>query len=508
MSRVRCLLSVVCVLTLGLAVACFQSGSSSDQEEENDASGGSQSSSGAGGNASNAGQGSGAQVTGGANTSGGSPGAGEGSGGTPTGGATACPTDPNLVLHGGWVGCDPASADDNPQGLQGSFYVFSDGTSCTEAANPCGESGCCVAGTTVVDATFNAYGCGLGLELNASGGPTSVKSPYAGPVQCFDITLAGSSGGNMVRISYTHEPDMTGKVAPFVELDPITNGWSGTICFEDVQCPNWMPPADCATGAQYDLQILVVGALQAGAYYVCLPSLVAHDGSGAGLTTLKQMCEDLEETSGSGYLFRNNVWNEAGGEQCVTAKAGGGQAALIVDSSNHNTSGEPAAYPSIVKGWHWGAWTPESGMPAPIAGLTTSVSADVTVPQSGGRFNTAFDLWVSPEANPATPAGGLEVMIWLNSRDAQPLGDPDGTLSAAGATWDVWSGSIETWQYLAYVRQGGGNTFSGDITPFLTDAVTRGKAQNTWNLLSIQFGFEIWQSASPFAINSFSATVN
>ncbi len=508
MSSVRRFVPVVCVLAFSLAVACYQNGSSSDREED-DGSGGNPSSSGGSGNASNAGQGSGAQMaTGGANTGGSPTGGSSGSSGAPTGGVAACPTDPNLVLHGGWVGCDPASTEDNPQGLQGSFYMFGDGTSCTEVATPCGDAGCCMNGATVVDATYTAWGCGLGLELNSSGGPSSVKSPYAGPVKCFDIDLAGDSGGNIVRIGYTQEPDMTGKVAPFVELDPITGGWSGTICFEDAQCPNWMPVPDCTTGAQYDLQIQVVGAVQAGAFDLCLTNLVAHDGSGAGLTTLKQMCEDLEETSGSGYLFRNNVWNEAGGEQCVTAKAGGGQAALIVDSSNHDTTGEPAAYPSIVKGWHWGAWTPESGMPAPIAGLTTSVSADVTVPQSGGRFNTAFDLWVSPEANPATPAGGLEIMIWLNSRDAQPLGGPDGTLSAAGATWDVWSGSIDTWQYLAYVRQGGGNTFSGDITPFLDDAVTRGKAQNTWNLLSIQFGFEIWQSASPFAINSFSATVN
>jgi len=516
MSSARCFVPLLSFVALTLAaVACSQkagddsadgggaAANASGATTGSGATGSGATGSGATGNAGSGGLGSGGLATAGNGGSAGS------SGGASAGGAASCPTDPNLVLHGGWVGCDPASAEDNPMGLQGSFYPFGDGSSCVEPAMICGDAGCCIAGTTVVDPTYTAFGCGVGLELNSSGGPSSVKSPYAGPVKCFDIALAGSSGGNVVRISYTHEADMTGKVAPFVELDPITDAWSGTICFEDAQCPNWMPAPDCGTGSQYDLQILVVGAVQAGAFDLCLTSLVPHDGTGAGLTVLKQLCEDLEETSGSGYLFRNNVWNEAGGDQCVTAKAGGGQAALIVDSSNHDLGpGEPAAYPSIVKGWHWGQWTPDSGMPAAIAGLTSSVSADVTVPQSGGRFNTAFDLWVHPDTNPATPGGGLEIMIWLNSRDAQPLGGPAGSVSLGSATWDVWTGSVEDWQYLAYVRQGGGNTFSGDLAPFLNDAVSRGMAQNTWNLLSIQFGFEIWQSASPFAINSFSATVN
>ncbi|HVJ16689.1 MAG TPA: hypothetical protein VM686_14705 [Polyangiaceae bacterium] len=502
MSRAYRSVWIVChVLVAAAVVAC----SSKGRDSAPSAGGGSTSNQPQAGSTNFGGGGvaAGGQATGGGGAS------AAGGGTEAVGGTTACPVDPNLITHGGWVGCDPASADDNPQGLQGSFYMFGDGSSCPQVESPCGASGCCIAGATTVDATYAAWGCGLGLELNSSGGPSSVKSAYAGPVKCFDIGLAGSSGGNLLRISYTQDADMTGKVAPFVELDPISDGWSGTICFEDAQCPNWMPAPDCATGSQYDLQIQVVGAVQAGAFDLCLTSLVAHDGSGAGLTTLKQMCEDLEETSGSGYLFRNNVWNEAGGEQCVTAKAGGGQAALIVDSANHNVgSGEPAAYPSIVKGWHWGLWTPDSGMPKAIAGLTSTVTADVTVPSSGGRFNTAFDLWVHPDTNPATPGGGLEIMIWLNSREAQPLGGPVGNVSIGNATWDVWSGSIEDWQYLAYVRQGGGNTFSGDLAPFLADAVTRGQAEDTWNLLSIQFGFEIWQSASPFAINAFSAVVN
>jgi hypothetical protein len=188
---------------------------------------------------------------------GGSPGSG-GSAGATAGGSAGngggapleCSHDPNLALHGGWIGCDPADTTDNPMGLQGSLYMYHDGATCTSPVEACGATGCCIKGTTVVDATFAKWGCGLGFELNSSGGDASVKKAYAGPVKCFDIKLTGSSGGNPVRIAYTQSDAMDGKVAPFLELKPLTAGFTGTVCFDDVTCPTeWMPAPDVCSAA-------------------------------------------------------------------------------------------------------------------------------------------------------------------------------------------------------------------------------------------------------------------
>ncbi len=498
------------MVSVGLVAACSSGVARPNSSSSTGTSGGSSGTT--GGSGGGLAGGAGGVLGGGAGGTGGLAGTAGAGGAAGTGGAAVCPTDPNLVTSpNGWVGCDPALTTDNPMGIQGALYMFGDGSSCTETPMPCGPNGCCISGNTAVDPTFAKWGCGLGLELNATGGDASVKQIYSGPMKCFDITLSGNTGGNTVRVSYTQAADMTNKVAPFIELDPITSTWSGTICIDDVACPNWESMPDCSIAGPYDLQLQVNGGTLAAAYNLCMTSLIPHDGTGAGLTTLKQLCAADEETTGGGYLFRNNVWGN-GGAQCITAKAGGGLAAFTVDSASHNVStGTPAAYPSIVKGWNWGAWTDGSGLPKTLGTLVSATtSVNFTLPSSGGRYNASYDLWVAPTADPDTPAGGLEVMIWLAYQGAQPLGGKVDTIDVGGVNWDVWSGTNDTWQYLAYVRQGNTTSFNGDLKPFLDDArsVERGKAQATDNLLSIQFGFEIWESAPGFAVNSFSATVN
>lgn len=450
--------------------------------------------------------------TGGATTgSGGGTGAGGGSGGE----AAMCPSDSNLVAVAlqtdGWIGCDPADATDNPAGLQGAFYAYGDGTSCTAPANPCTGTGCCISGATIAGDPGTYWGCGLGFELNATGGDASVKQAYSGGLQCFDITLTGSSGGNAVRIAYTQAADTTGLVAPYVEIAPVADSWSGSVCFADVACPSWAMADQCSAAAQYDLQIQVVGGDTAGAFDLCLSSLVPTGDLG-GLTDLGQFCgivgEPSEHTLTGTYRIQNNVFSAGTGMQCITAKAGGGKAGFTVDSGNLNGSDTPVAYPSVVYGWHYGEWTTGTTLPKVVSTIASAPS-EVSFTVGSGRYNAAYDIWVHPQMDPPTPSGGLEVMVWLNYGSVQPFGSPVGTASLANATWDVWQGSApDGWGYVAYVINGQ-TSWSGDLKPFIADAVNRDSAANdTWNLLSIQFGFEIWTSSPGFSLTSFSATVN
>jgi hypothetical protein len=506
-------------LSLGLLASCSDDGFRSDGDGSTGSgttgsgttgSGGS-SASGVGG-ATTASSGPTASGVGGAASgSGGATGAGGGSGGE----GAICPSDPNLVAVAlqtdGWIGCDPEVATDNPAGLQGAFYAYGDGTSCTPPANPCTGAGCCISGATIVGDPGTYWGCGLGFELNASGGDASVKQAYSGGLQCFDIALSGSSGGNEVRIAYTQAASTTGLVAPYVEIAPVAGSWSGTVCFADVACPAWAMAGQCAADAQYDLQIQIVGGDAAGAFDLCLSSLVPMGDLG-GLTDLGQFCgivgEPSEHTLAGAYRIQNNIFAAGSGTQCITAKAGGGAAGLSVDSGTLSGGDAPVAYPSIVYGWHYGEWTTGSTLPKVVSTIVNAPSA-VQFTVGSGRYNAAYDLWVHPQANPATPAGGLEIMIWLNHGDVQPLGTQAGSVMLEGATWNVWQGSGPGgWGYVAYVINGQ-TSWTGDLRPFVVDAVNRdGAANDTWNLLSIQFGFEIWNSSPGFAVTSFTAAVN
>jgi hypothetical protein len=173
--------------------------------------------------------------------------------------------------------------------IQGSFYAYGDGTSangdgasCTTATSFCSAStGCCMSGTTVVDPTLAKWGCGIGMELNDTGGTAPVKSVYSGPVKCFNITLTGNSGGNEVRIGFTQSTDTAGKVSPYTSVAAFTNGWSGQVCFDSSECPFWATAAQCTKavgteGTPYDLQIQVNAGsttTSVGTFNVCVTDI-------------------------------------------------------------------------------------------------------------------------------------------------------------------------------------------------------------------------------------------
>jgi hypothetical protein len=138
-----------------------------------------------------------------------------------------------------------------------------------------------MSGTTVVDPTLAKWGCGIGMELNDTGGTAPVKSVYSGPVKCFNITLTGNSGGNEVRIGFTQSTDTAGKVSPYTSVAAFTNGWSGQVCFDSSECPFWATAAQCTKavgteGTPYDLQIQVNAGsttTSVGTFNVCVTDI-------------------------------------------------------------------------------------------------------------------------------------------------------------------------------------------------------------------------------------------
>ncbi|MBM9508138.1 cellulose binding domain-containing protein [Streptomyces sp. KK5PA1] len=97
-------------------------------------------------------------------------------------------------------------------------------------------------------------------------------------------------------------------------------------------------------------------------------------------------------------------------------------------------------------------------------------------------------------------------MIWLNSRGGvQPFGGKTGTSSAAGHSWDVWTGQQTSWKIISYVLQGGGTSFNNlDVKALIDDAVSRGSVNSAHYLIDAEAGFEIWQGGQGLATSSFS----
>ena len=269
------------VLAIGLAglaqLGCDDGGGSNKDDEDGGA--GAAGVAGVGGVGGSAGSG-----FGGTSGASGASGAAGASGASGAGGSTG---GVELVNKDGWVGGDPATATDNPLGIQGAWYAYGDNKSCTIPAdfNPCTSGKCCLKGSTVVDATFAAWGCGLGLELNSSGdtdaGP-SVKRAFAGTAKTFTAVISGTSGGNPIRINFTQEADTANKVSPYKQIAPVTATVTESASFADAVYPTWCDTNPGCMGKQgmaanpqssFDIQFQIPGGELAGNFDFCIDSL-------------------------------------------------------------------------------------------------------------------------------------------------------------------------------------------------------------------------------------------
>jgi len=219
-----------------------------------------------------------------------------------------------------------------------------------------------------------------------------------------------------------------------------------------------------------------------------------------------QICSQYGSTTiqGGRYVVQNNVWGDST-TQCINVTSTG----FSVTSAVHNLpqNGAPAAYPSVYAGCHYANCTSGSGLPMRVSDsrfATTSTSVSMSYPNNGSVYDASYDIWFDPTARTDGQNTGAELMVWLNrTGSVQPAGSKVGTASIAGANWDVWYGNYG-WNVISYVRQGAVSSINFAVSSFYRDMVSRGYAQNSWYMTSVQAGFEPWVNGTGLAVNNFS----
>jgi hypothetical protein len=205
------------------------------------------------------------------------------------------------------------------------------------------------------------------------------------------------------------------------------------------------------------------------------------------------------------YIIQNNRWG-ANTAQCINTTDTG----FTITRAEHNnsTNGPPASYPSIYYGCHYGNCSPGTILPmaltdSALSGISTSVNFTFV---SNATYNAAYDIWLDPTPRRDGQNTGAEIMIWANRQGSiQPIGAPVATVNLAGATWQVWFGNVG-WNVVSYVRSSPATSLNFSVSTFINDAVSRGYAQRSWYLTSIQAGFEPWIGGAGLAVNNFSVT--
>jgi Glycosyl hydrolase family 12 len=230
--------------------------------------------------------------------------------------------------------------------------------------------------------------------------------------------------------------------------------------------------------------------------------------SGTGATTL---CGSQSASVGGGaYTVMNNEWH-SDAAQCIITD---GTASFTVTNSSiaNTTRGTPGGYPFIYQGCHWGACTPDSGLPVKVSRIRTGAvitSWSTTQPRGKNVYNVTYDNWFNRASTTSGHPDGAELMIWLNHHGpVHPAGFQIASdVSIGGHSYNVWLRQWR-WNTISYAMTTGTTSVTDlDLRPLVADAVSRGYISRSWYLLSVEAGFELWRGGTGLATNSFSVSV-
>ncbi|MCY0927942.1 cellulose binding domain-containing protein [Streptomyces sp. H27-H1] len=243
-----------------------------------------------------------------------------------------------------------------------------------------------------------------------------------------------------------------------------------------------------------------------GALLTALTTVAALLAGASAAQADTTLCEPFGSTTIQGrYVVQNNRWGTSA-TQCVTATDTGFRLAQADGSVPVN--GAPKSYPSVFNGCHYTNCSPGTNLPAQISTVSSAPSSISYGYVSNAVYNASYDIWLDPTPR-KDGVNRTEIMIWFNKVGSiQPIGSQVGTATVGGRTWQVWTGSNGSNDVISFVAPSAISSWSFDVMDFVRQTISRGMAQNTWYLTSVQSGFEPWQNGAGLAVNSFSSTVN
>jgi Glycosyl hydrolase family 12 len=230
----------------------------------------------------------------------------------------------------------------------------------------------------------------------------------------------------------------------------------------------------------------------------------------SGVTTTTLCDSQALSVSGGVYTIMNNEWGSSAPECIATA---GNVGFTVANSSMAKAAnGARGGYPFIYRGCHWGRCTPGSGFPVQVSGIhpgTVTTSWSTTQPGGSNVYNVAYDIWLNQAPTTNGQPDGAELMIWLNHNGPiHPAGSQvAANISIGGHSYNIWLRQ-RRWNTISYTMTTGTTSVTNlDLQPLVADAVNRGYIQNSWYLIDVEAGFEVWQGGAGLAANSFSVKV-
>ena len=232
-------------------------------------------------------------------------------------------------------------------------------------------------------------------------------------------------------------------------------------------------------------------------------------------------CRDWARLRNAGFVYENNVWNHGsiGREnrtQCLLKRVVDGKAQYGWRWQWPRGNGEVKAYPEVIYGHKpWSTSSTTANLPRRISAIDElSVVYDVEL-QARGRYNLAFDVWVTNSDRPTPSSITHEIMIWVGER-ARAWEPYPGYLAArvtiGGAAYDLTIKPHADWlgehgapdvAYIAFNARTAQTSGSIDVKEFLDYLTENGHLPADGYVASVELGNEVMHGSGEVWLRSY-----
>jgi len=221
-------------------------------------------------------------------------------------------------------------------------------------------------------------------------------------------------------------------------------------------------------------------------------------------------CERYASYEAPGYYLVNNVWNDAQvgtGQQCINAPKG--KSFSWNWNWGNNPTYIPVSYPSVIFGNK--PWDPQGpstkSLPRQVSQLKQFNATHDYAISSSGRYNVAYDLWLTEgtQSNKATIR--VEIMVWIESSgDVQPYGD----FEEENDTYSLYIGQPEgdrSWHCYSFQLKQSLRSGPVNLGEFIQILVKKQLVSPNLYVADVEFGTEIWDGKGQMDIKSYQVSV-
>ena len=242
----------------------------------------------------------------------------------------------------------------------------------------------------------------------------------------------------------------------------------------------------------------------------------------AGISTY---CRDWAKLQNADFLYENNVWGQGAISredrlQCLLKRVVDGEVQYGWRWQWPRGSGDVKAYPEVIYGYKpWFTFPTTANLPRPISAIDElSVAYDIEM-QARGRYNLAFDIWVTSSDRPTPSDITHEIMIWVGERTRawEPYpGKRVKRVTIGGAAYDLYIKPHAEWlmehgapkvAYIAFNARTARLSGSIDVKEFLDYLTDNGHLPAEGYVASVELGNEVMHGTGELWLKSYEISV-